>query len=67
MAPSFFLSRFGLSLAKFVDDDSVEILPVVDPPKLKKTPKISPLGFEISPAALPEHSLARRYSGAARR
>jgi len=57
MAPSFFLSRFGLSLAKFVDDDSLEILPVADPPKPKKTPKISPFGFEILPTALPEHSL----------
>jgi len=57
MAPSFFLSRFGLSLAKFVDDTSVEALPINDPPKPKKIPKISPFGFEILSATLPEHSL----------
>jgi len=57
MAPSFFLSRFGLSLARFDDDNSVEVLPARDPPKPSKTPKISPFGFEILPNMSPEHSL----------
>jgi hypothetical protein len=57
MASSFFLSRFGLSLAKFTDDTSVEVLPIRDPPKPKKIPKISPFGFEILPTTLPKHSL----------
>lgn len=57
MAPSFFLSRFGLSLAQFADDNSVETLPARDPPKPKKIPKISPFGFEILSTTVPEHSL----------
>jgi len=57
MAPSFFLSRFGLSLAQFADDNSVEPLPARDPPKPKKTPKISPFGFEILSSTVSEHSL----------
>jgi len=47
MAPPFFLSKLGVNLAEFIDDDALEKVLEVDPPKLPKSPKISPLHFEI--------------------
>lgn len=45
---TFFLSQFGLKLAKFDDDDSVETPLASEPTKQHENPKISPYGFEIS-------------------
>jgi len=47
MAPSFFLSRFGISHVSEDDENSGDTILVNDPPKIKKNPKISPFGFEI--------------------
>jgi len=47
MAPSFFLKQFGISAIATNDENSGDTVLVNDPPKTKKKPKISPLGFEI--------------------
>lgn len=47
MAPSFFLSRFGISHVSEDDQNSGDTVLVNDPPKVKKNPKISPFGFEV--------------------
>jgi len=47
MAPSFFLKQFGISTVSNDDENSGDTILVNEPKKTKKTPKISPLGFEI--------------------
>jgi hypothetical protein len=47
MAPSFFLSRFGISHVSEDDESSGDTVLVNDPPKIRKKPKISPFGFEV--------------------
>jgi len=47
MAPSFFLSRFGISHVSKDDENSGDTVLINDPPKIKKNPKISPFGFEV--------------------
>jgi len=47
MAPSFFLKQFGISAISSSDENSGDTVLINDPIKLKKNPKISPLGFEI--------------------
>jgi len=47
MAPSFFLKQFGISVITTDDENSGDTVLINEPPKIKKRPKISPLGFEI--------------------
>jgi len=48
MAPSFFLKQFGIAAISSDYDGSGDTVLVNEPKKIKKTPKISPLGFEVS-------------------
>jgi hypothetical protein len=48
MAPSFFLKQFGISAVSKEYDGIGDTLLLNEPKKMKKIPKISPLGFEIS-------------------
>lgn len=48
MAPSFFLKQFGIATISHEYDGNGDTVLINEPKKIKKTPKISPLGFEIS-------------------
>jgi len=48
MAPSFFLKQFGIAAISKEYDGNGDTVLVNEPKKINKTPKISPLGFEIS-------------------
>jgi len=47
MVANSFLSRLGLTLAKFPSDDRVDVVPVPEQEK-QENPKISPYGYEVT-------------------
>jgi len=48
MVANSFLSRLGLKLARFPSDDRISDAPERVAPQVRREPKISPLGFEVS-------------------